>query len=157
MSSMLIAEYEAPDVNEPVPQPEITGSFASARLGPFHVPLGVEVSVWHRAGCVFTFVYANEEEPEASARALGSSAEVRLGSRSRKVLALRLDAPADALATGQRLFDPSSAQAWCRDLPLDRQFVCFRNAQVVAAVLDAMPWQVREEIVTALRSGPRAT
>lgn len=55
------------------------------------------------------------------------------------------------------MFDPGLAELWRHELPLDRQFVCSRNAQVVAAVLDAMPDAVRAEIVEAIRIGQFAT
>lgn len=157
MGSTLISEYDAPDLNDPVPQPDIFSAHSSARLGPYHVPLGVEVSGWHQGGCAFSFVYANEEEPEASPRKLLGQREIQLGSRSRKVLMLRVENPIPLLTGRRSLFSPEEADVWIAELPLDRQFVCQRNAEVVAGVLAAMPDSVRLEILRELGVDAPAT
>ncbi|MCC6774528.1 MAG: hypothetical protein IT360_25355 [Gemmatimonadaceae bacterium] len=155
MHTIPFVEFEATDANTPVQETGITGSYASARLGPYYVPRGVVVHLTPTKGCTFMLDYENEEPGESWPRSLdGGLARVLLGKRSRKVLSIHLPRPHEVLQADRPLFDPSESVSWCRELSEDRQFACVQNAVVVADVLAKMPTEIRARILQA--TDPRA-
>lgn len=144
------SEYESQDMNEPIPQTEITGSYASASLGPLHVPVSVMAEVDGR-NCRFDFSYVNSEAPEATFRTLSlGQTQVLLGRHTKKILSLVFEDAAEVLRRGDRLFDPLECGAWCGSLGRDRQFTCRRNAEIVGATLAALPEDIRHSLIERL-------
>lgn len=152
MATAMVAEYQSPEVNDPVPQPEVTGSHASARLGPFYVPRGVVLSVGARDRCAFELAYENDEPAEREPRRVGNRETfVVLGRRSRKILSVLLDGASAVLARRERILDPDVSRNWLHELTADRRFACAQNAVVVSLVLDAMPDDVRATVLAKLK------
>jgi hypothetical protein len=155
VSTRQIAEYDSPRLNEPVPQPEITGSFARARLGPFHLPRGVSVALDGTHRLLFRMHYENDEAAESySRKLLQRDVEVTLAKYSKKILEVCFANPVVAFSSGVPLLDPSAAAQWCSELSADRQFACTQNTVIVSAILDAMPAEVRTQLESQFLQRP---
>lgn len=155
MSTVPFVEFEAGDANAPVQEIGTTGSYASARLGPYYVPRGVIVHLSPSKECTFKLDYENDEPGEAWPRSIAAgAAHVLLGKRSRKILSIHLSRPHELLQSDRPVFDPSESASWCRELSEDRQFACVQNAVVVAEILSRMPTEIRARILQA--TDPRA-
>ena len=145
-------EYQPEIVNAPVPEVGTGNEIATARLGPLHVPHSVAVSYSEPNTCLFRFIYPNSEAPEPRFRSTRiNGLTVQLAKNTKKVLALRYSDAAAALQNGAPPFDPTESASWCSELTWDRRFVCSRNAELIAAIIAAMPEELRLRLVNEIR------
>ncbi len=126
---------------------------AFSRLSTFHMPRAVDISFSDADVMEFRLEYPNQEPPERTPRSADSdgSIEVLLGKHSRKILSLRFGQAIGRLSAGPLRFNPAISEGWIADLPRDAVFACRRNAEVVAAILAAMPDETRQQLLDAAR------
>ena len=154
MSNTLVAEYVSPDVNEAVPRGPKGEIRSTARLGPFHAPVGVAIAIESKHLCKVRFHYVNDEQPESVMRRSADHPDVEflLGRKTRKILAVTIRNLRSKLEPEQQVFDPRVAREWCAELTTDRQWTCLQNAVVASSALREMPADIRQSLLRMLES-----
>ena len=127
--------------------------YAARRLSTFHMPRAIAIEVDPNGACMFDLLYPNEEPAEKRVRRHTGLPDwgFVLGRNSRKLLRVVLENASRHLGHAPSSFDPNVAESWVGELPGHAQFAASRNAVVVAEILAAMPDEVRQSILTALR------
>lgn len=124
---------------------------AWSRLSTFNMPREISLEVNALNQCVFRFAYPNDEPAERSTRRVADGVDVQLGKTSKKVLAVRVSDAINRLQARELLFGSTAALSWVDEVSWPARFACQRNAEVVAAILRAIPDSIREQILLKLR------